>query len=220
MFVDDTKTLNYGVSMPRKMKNAYMYPVARAALIHLLGSTPKNFCTAPSRCGEQTCCSSYSQSHEDLAIYEQFFADATLTREHVFVEMGALDGIALSNTLAFKRSNLSWTGVLIEANPRFCEPLWSGWTRRNHYVQRRHKGLLERRLRAGEVLIHLRGGGRQWASNRVRVRRLHAENLGPGQVRRLRDWRPGGDAHRPRQPLLRPLRSRDRLCSGAGRGRR
>ena len=62
---------------------------------------------------------SSSQSREDYALYEQFFAGVT---KGVFVEMGALDGIALSNTLAYERS-LNWTGVLIEPNPKWCAGL-------------------------------------------------------------------------------------------------
>ena len=40
-----------------------------------------------------------------------------------FVEMGALDGLKYSNTLAFERA-LNWRGVLIEANPAMCELLF------------------------------------------------------------------------------------------------
>ena len=40
-----------------------------------------------------------------------------------FLEMGALDGVRYSNTLALER--LGWHGVLIEANPRNCRALRS-----------------------------------------------------------------------------------------------
>lgn len=60
-----------------------------------------------------------SQDGEDLALYEQFFQGQ---RNGLFAEMGALDGVTFSNTYAFEKV-LSWSGVLIEANPRLCESL-------------------------------------------------------------------------------------------------
>jgi len=60
-----------------------------------------------------------SQDYEDFALYEQFFEGQHSGR---FAEMGALDGIIFSNTYAFEKV-LGWTGVLIEANPRFCTSL-------------------------------------------------------------------------------------------------
>ena len=96
----------------------YKYPIARAALAH---AGTRGACTA----WQDGACSSYAQSHEDLAVYEQFYANASSPPEApgVFVEMGALDGVTLSNTLAFERSGMNWTGVLIEANPALCEDL-------------------------------------------------------------------------------------------------
>jgi len=99
----------------------YNYPIARAALAH---AGAKWLCTAWDK--EHGKCSSYAQAHEDLAVYEQFFASAKRPKAPgVFVEMGALDGLTLSNTLAFERSRsrYNWTGVLIEANPDLCEGL-------------------------------------------------------------------------------------------------
>ena len=61
-----------------------------------------------------------SQDFEDLALYEQFFVGQ---RDGFFVEMGALDGITLSNTFAFE-DKLGWSGVLLEANPRACRTLF------------------------------------------------------------------------------------------------
>ena len=97
----------------------YQYPIARAALAH--ASSTRGPCTA----WQPGACSSYAQSHEDLAVYEQFFSVPGENPEApgVFVEMGALDGVTLSNTLAFERSRMNWTGVLIEANPALCEGL-------------------------------------------------------------------------------------------------
>ena len=64
--------------------------------------------------------SARSQLFEDLALYEQFFVGQ---RDGFFVEMGALDGIYLSNTFAFE-DKLGWSGVLLEANPRACRTLF------------------------------------------------------------------------------------------------
>ena len=49
----------------------YNYPIARAALAH---AGAKWLCTAWDK--EHGKCSSYAQAHEDLAVYEQFFASA------------------------------------------------------------------------------------------------------------------------------------------------
>ena len=61
-----------------------------------------------------------SQNGEDAALHTQFFDD---NEPATFVEMGALDGLKYSNTLAFERA-LNWRGVLIEANPAMCELLF------------------------------------------------------------------------------------------------
>ena len=61
-----------------------------------------------------------SQNGEDVALHTQFFDD---NEPATFVEMGALDGLKYSNTLAFERA-LNWRGVLIEANPAMCELLF------------------------------------------------------------------------------------------------
>ena len=58
-----------------------------------------------------------SQNGEDVALHAQFFADDQPGR--TYVEMGALDGLTLSNTVALDRM-LQWNGVLIEANPKLC----------------------------------------------------------------------------------------------------
>ena len=62
---------------------------------------------------------SKSQSVEDLHAYLQFFDapgyNATRqARGGVYVELGALDGVAFSNSLFFQQK-LGWSGVLIEA---------------------------------------------------------------------------------------------------------
>ena len=55
----------------------------------------------------------YSQSAEDVYAYETFFYNV---RGGTYLEMGAHDGVSLSNTKAFHDS-LGWKGLLIEANP-------------------------------------------------------------------------------------------------------
>jgi FkbM family methyltransferase len=81
-----------------KTPTTYSYPLARAAI----GAHAK------------------SQDFEDLALYEQFFQGQ---RNGRFLEMGALDGVGLSNTYAYETA-LNWTGVLIEANPEACPRLF------------------------------------------------------------------------------------------------
>jgi hypothetical protein len=57
----------------------------------------------------------YSQSSEDKFIYENFFS-GHMSRQGVYLEMGALDGSLYSNTKFFE-IELGWTGILIEPNP-------------------------------------------------------------------------------------------------------
>lgn len=74
------------------------------------------------------------QNLEDAIILARFFGGGSRLRGGVFVEMGALDGVVFSNTLALEHC-LGWTGLLIEANPtnaaecrrnRPCTPLYAG----------------------------------------------------------------------------------------------
>lgn len=64
-----------------------------------------------------------SSNREDVMIYERFFSagqplykTVTGANHGVFLEMGAFDGIAESNSLFYERC-LGWRGLLIEANP-------------------------------------------------------------------------------------------------------
>jgi len=59
----------------------------------------------------------FSQSGEDLDLYNAFFCNRT---GGTFVELGALDGVKFSNTKFFEDS-LGWSGVLIEGNPHSAE---------------------------------------------------------------------------------------------------
>lgn len=56
---------------------------------------------------------SRSQDGEDVYLFLNFFCGVTGGK---FLEIGAYDGLLLSNTLAFEQA-LGWRGVLIEANP-------------------------------------------------------------------------------------------------------
>jgi len=68
-------------------------------------------------------------------IGESQFVDKLLKgrRNGVFIECGAADGEQLSNSLFFELHR-NWTGILIEGNPQFYEPLLA--KNRNAYVVR------------------------------------------------------------------------------------
>lgn len=56
----------------------------------------------------------FSQAHQDEVVYE------ILPKEGGFyIEMGAYNGVDLSNTLWLERKH-KWTGLLVEANPALC----------------------------------------------------------------------------------------------------
>ncbi len=57
----------------------------------------------------------YSQVGEDMTVYESFFEKPQI-KNGFFVELGAFDGLNLSNTKFFE-DYLGWTGVLIEPVP-------------------------------------------------------------------------------------------------------
>lgn len=56
----------------------------------------------------------YSQCGQDAYLYQHFFSDKT---DGFFVEVGAYDGISLSNSLFFEQ--LGWRGMLIEPHPMY-----------------------------------------------------------------------------------------------------
>jgi hypothetical protein len=58
---------------------------------------------------------SYSQLGEDRALFKKYFSSPVKT-SGFFVEMGAVDGTSISNTLFFER-HLNWRGLLIEVAP-------------------------------------------------------------------------------------------------------
>lgn len=61
----------------------------------------------------------YSQYQQDQYVYENFFKDK---KNGVFVDIGAHDGVTLSNTYFFEK-NMDWTGVCVEPNPEVYESL-------------------------------------------------------------------------------------------------
>jgi FkbM family methyltransferase len=64
----------------------------------------------------------YSQSGEDYDFYLNFVANRTNRNPGHFVEIGAFNGIHLSNT-KFLEDSLGWSGLLIEATPRIFKEL-------------------------------------------------------------------------------------------------
>ena len=76
-----------------------------------------------------------SESEHFSQIGQSEFVDDLLKgrRQGVFIECGAADGEGLSNSLFFELHR-NWTGVLIEANPRYHRTLLS--KNRNAYVVR------------------------------------------------------------------------------------
>ena|ERR1700691_4249257 len=56
----------------------------------------------------------YSQRYQDQFVYETYYKDRS--EPGVFVEVGAYDGVTLSNTLFFEE-HLNWTGLCIEPLP-------------------------------------------------------------------------------------------------------
>jgi FkbM family methyltransferase len=59
----------------------------------------------------------YSQAKQDQTVYHLF-----PKKNGFFIEMGAFDGMSLSNTLWLERHH-NWTGLLIEANPDLCDAI-------------------------------------------------------------------------------------------------
>ena len=58
---------------------------------------------------------SHGQGNEDISVYKRYFASPPRCNG-TFLELGALNGKSLSNTLFFEE-NLGWSGVLIGAHP-------------------------------------------------------------------------------------------------------
>jgi FkbM family methyltransferase len=61
----------------------------------------------------------YSQGYEDRNVLERYFYNRT---GGTFIEMGALDGLRYSNSFFFE-TELGWSGLLIEGNPKNYEYL-------------------------------------------------------------------------------------------------
>ena len=67
-----------------------------------------------------SCTRSQSQFGEELSVIQ--LLGWQMKRDGIYVEMGALDGVTYSNTLAL-RTCLGWTGMLIEGSPRHFQRL-------------------------------------------------------------------------------------------------
>ena len=63
---------------------------------------------------------SRSQHFADLSLLPFLLRAANSSRGH-FVEIGALDGVSLSNTLMLERC-FGWGGLLVEASPKNSPP--------------------------------------------------------------------------------------------------
>ena len=64
----------------------------------------------------------HGQGFEDLYVFEHFFSNCTRPPYHragTFVEMGAADGVKISNTLFFEQF-LGWKGLLVEPSSNFA----------------------------------------------------------------------------------------------------
>ena len=59
---------------------------------------------------------SYSQSKEDVLMYEKFFKHYKQDGQKYFFEMGAIDGVMYNNTKYYEDTH-GWTGILVEGNP-------------------------------------------------------------------------------------------------------
>ena len=60
----------------------------------------------------------YSQDNQDIYILEQFFPHK---RDGVFVDIGAHDGVTISNSLLFEE--IGWSGICVEPLPKIFEQL-------------------------------------------------------------------------------------------------
>lgn len=73
-------------------------------------------------------------SSEDRRVFEEFFSTPAVKRFGTVLEMGALDGHGLSNSLFFERC-LQWRSILIEGQPLNCEKLFVNRPRANAFCQ-------------------------------------------------------------------------------------
>ena len=73
-----------------------------------------------------------SQSREDRFLYQQVFkALGPDIVGRTFLEIGALDGLVVSNTLAFERA-FDWRGILVEGHPHNSRALRSNAPKRKN----------------------------------------------------------------------------------------
>lgn len=72
----------------------------------------------PARINTRYSNKTYSQVGKDVTVYNIFHGKKAGT----FIEIGAHNGITLSNTIWLERKH-NWTGLLIEANPKACKQI-------------------------------------------------------------------------------------------------
>lgn len=88
---------------------------------------PRNKWVATPQCPMPDGAESWSQKSEDNHLYNNYFCGK---RNGTYVEMGALDGVSLSNTKFFE-DHMGWKGALIEASPPSVKDLRSNRDGRN-----------------------------------------------------------------------------------------
>ena len=77
----------------------------------------------------------HSQSHEDWWLWDNIFSKLPEDEQWggTFIEIGALDGISISNTLYFEK-RWDWRGLLIEGHPPTQRAMFSNQARRSNSV--------------------------------------------------------------------------------------
>jgi len=88
---------------------------------------PRNPWVATPQCPMPDGAESWSQKSEDVHLYNNYFCGR---RNGTYVEMGALDGVHLSNTKFFE-DHMGWKGALIEASPPSAQELRKNRNSRN-----------------------------------------------------------------------------------------
>lgn len=71
-----------------------------------------------------------SQFNQDIIMFYKYFYNVT---NGFFIEIGAYDGITISNTYLFEK-NLNWKGILIEGGSNNCKKLAANSKSRNNSI--------------------------------------------------------------------------------------
>lgn len=134
----------------------------------------------------------HSQNNEE-AIIRSYFSSEGMTKTGTFLDIGANDGITLSNTYALVRGG--WQGALIEPSPRAFQRLTE-----NLFME----------LQRGQVELHSYGIGPQMG---IATLQESGEHLGKGDVGLLSTffeeeadkWKPAGNTFYPVEAKLYPF---------------